>query len=119
MLCGVELGTQLGGRDETVLIVRAPRELGHEEADELRLTVARHLPNRDGAAVVLDMADVVLISSIGIAALLQTQELCEDREASMVIANMPAEQMGLLTMLRLDRKFTMFESVEDACAALG
>lgn len=119
MLWGVELGTQLGGRDETVLIVRAPRELGHEAADELRLTVARHLPNRDGAGVVLDMADVVLISSIGIAALLQTQELCEDREAAMVIANMPAEQMGLLEMLRLDRKFTMFDSVEDACAAIG
>ncbi len=101
-----------------MLVVRVPRDLNHEWADPLRLCVARNVPDRDGSGVVLDMADVEMISSIGIAALLQVQELCKDRQARLMLAGLPPAQSRLLTMLKLDRRFAQSASVEEAVVAL-
>lgn len=113
-----DLPIRLAGRDEHVLIVQVPRALNHETADPLRLCVARGLPNVDRAAAVLDMAGVEMISSIGIAALLQVLEVCKDRGAKALLAALPSSQVKFLTMLRLDRKFTVVESVDAAIAQL-
>lgn len=99
-------------------MVNVPRELNHESAEPLRSTVMRALPNRDRAAVVLDMCDVAMVSSIGIAALLQVQEFCRDRGAGMVLAAVPQRQAAFLKMLKLDRKFPCEPSIEQALARL-
>lgn len=105
---------QLRGVDGAVLVVRVPSELNHEWAEPLRGCVMRHLPNREGAGVVLDFADVKLISSIGIAALLQVQEHCRDHEAKLVLASVPARQLAFFKMLKLERKFGFAPSVDEA-----
>lgn len=108
----IDIHHQLAGPDGAALVVRVPRELSHDSAEPLRSTVMRHLPNREGAGLVLDMADVGLISSIGIAALLQVQEFCRDRRAPCILASLPARQIAFLRMLKLDRKFDLSPDVE-------
>lgn len=113
-----EIHHTLVGRDQSVLVVRLPRELNHETAEPLRTIVSRALPNHEGAGVVLDLADVALVTSIGIAALLQVQEFCRDRGAGLILAGLPARQLAFLRMLKLDRKFEVAATVEDAVARL-
>lgn len=110
---------QLGGRDGEVLIVTVPRDLGHEAADPLRETVVRHLPNRDGVGVVLDMSHVAMISSIGIASLLQIAEACKDRKATLILAAVPDRQLAFFKMLRLDRKFPFAPTIDEAVGLCG
>jgi anti-anti-sigma factor len=114
-----EIRHRLTGRDGSVLVVAVPRELNHESAEPLRAAVLRALPNRDGAAVVLDLSDVALVTSIGIAALLQVQEFCRDRAAGLILAHIPPRQLAFLKMLKLDRKFEVAATVEDAVGQLG
>lgn len=110
---------RLSGRDQAILIVEAPPELHHDCAEPLRATVTRHLPNRDDAALILDMSSVVLVSSIGVATLLQIHEFCHDRGAALIIAGAPTRHVNFLRMLKLDRKFEFADSVEDAMDRLN
>jgi anti-anti-sigma factor len=115
----MDIPHRLGGQDGEVLIVSVPGELTHDSADDLRQTVARRLPNRDGAGAVIDLTGVQLITSIGIAALLQVQEFCRDRDARVLLAGLSDRLRGFLRMLKLDRKFELADSVDDAIAALA
>lgn len=108
----------LTGRDGGVLLVTVPERVSHESAEGLVECVRRHLPARDDAGLVLDMGEVVLISSIGVAALLQVRELCVDRTAPVCLARLPAAQMAFMRMLKLDRKFEYAPTVDDAVACV-
>lgn len=110
---------RLVGNDGEVLVVEVPVTLGHETADGLIGEIARRLPDRAGAAVVLDFGAVRLVTSIGIAALLQIHEMCADRGAPLRLAAVPPEQRKLLRMLRLESRFEMDPDVDAAVAALG
>lgn len=114
-----DISHSLAGRDDAVLLVRVPAELNHESAEALRMCVVRSMPNRDGAGVVLDFEVVSLVSSIGIAALLQILEFCRDRGAGLVLASVPARQAGFLKMLKLDGKFEMAPTVDEAVARVS
>lgn len=107
------------GPDQSVLLIRVPRLLTHETVEPLRDTVALRLPKRDDAAVILDMAEVELISSIGIAAMLQVVEFCRDRGAPIRFASLPDRQRDFLRMLKIDTKFQLEPTVEDALAGLA
>lgn len=114
----MEIETELGGVDGEVLIVRAPRELSHETAEPLRGCVMGGLPDREGAGVVIDLSAVELITSIGIALLLEVQEFGLDRGATTVLAATPVRHLEFLRMLRLDRKFVMAATVEEGVMAV-
>jgi anti-anti-sigma regulatory factor len=108
--------------DYATLVIRAPATLTHETAEPLRACAERRLPNRDDAGLVLDMSDVRLITSIGIAALLQVQDHTRavTGDANRFrLAALPGEQLEFLTMLKLDAAFAHSETVDDATAALG
>ena len=64
-----------------------------------------------------EICAVSMISSIGIAALLQIAETCKDRQARLILAALSDRQLGFLKMLRLDRKFTAIANLDDAIAA--
>jgi anti-anti-sigma factor len=115
----IEISHKLGGPDQSLVLVRVPRELNHESAEPLRSAVMRALPNRDGAGVILDMEEVAMVSSIGVAALLQVQEFCRDRQAGLVLACVPQRQMAFLKMLKLDRKFAIESTMDAAVARLS
>lgn len=110
--------TRLDGRDQGVLIVRLPERLTHDNAGSVRLAVERGLPNRDGAGLVLDMGDVSLITSLGVATLLQIQEFCRDRGTPMRVAGLTPRLRSFFEMLGLEDNFDLSESVEDAVAVM-
>lgn len=113
-----DIAFEIVGDRAHLLIVAAPPQLAHETADPLRLTVARRLPDVDAAAVILDMTGVQMISSIGVAALLQLQEFCRDRRAGFVLANLPQRQQEFLTMLHLSDRFIQTRSQAQAIELL-
>jgi anti-anti-sigma factor len=112
------LAHHLAGRDAAILVVTLPPDLNHESAEPVRDLVHRHLPNREGAAVVIDFAAVEMVSSIGVAALLQIQEFCRDHDARLVLAALSRRQLDFFRMLTLDRKFALARSLGDAVAEL-
>lgn len=109
---------QLAGPDDSILVVYLPLALNHETADPLREDVRALLPNRDDAGLVLDCSGVSLITSIGIAALLQIEEHCRDRRAPMILAALTPPIQRMLEILKLGSKFRTNPSVEDAVATL-
>jgi len=96
---------EFGGLDGAILIVRVPPEVNHITADPLRETVLHALPARDDAGVVLDCADVSLITSIGVAALLQIKDHCQSVRAPMCLANVSGVLRTMLTLLKLRDHF--------------
>lgn len=115
----LDIQHHLAGADREVLVVRIPKELTHETAEPLRACIMRQLPNRDGAALILDCAEVTIISSIGIAALLQVQEFCLDRAVPALIAALHPRQEAFLRMLKLEQKFPLLPSVDAALVHLA
>lgn len=114
-----DLACQLDGPDGAILVVTMPVLLDHDSAETLLDAIHGKLPQRDDAAAVLDMTEIRMISSIGIAALLQVRELCQDRGAGLVLASVPEQQLEFLRLLRLDRTFEVVASVADAIARLN
>ena len=110
--------TYRGALDQ-VLVVAVAGPLDHEAAEPVRRAVEAGLPDRDDASVVLDLAAVDLLTSIGIAALLEVREFCADRGAPLRLAGLTGEPRRLLAMLRLEGKFTLDDAVDDAVAVLG
>lgn len=104
----------LTGPDQLVLVLQCPPFLDHASADELRAEAIRLLPDRDGAGLVLDMAGCNLVTSIGIAALLQIDEFCTDRAARFCLTNIEQPIDSLLNMLNLTQKFTIYTDREQA-----
>jgi anti-anti-sigma factor len=108
-----DIQTTLAGEAGAVLVVRLPEDLNHQTADRVRACVASRLPEHDEAGVVLDASSLTLITSIGVAALLQVQEIARERGCRMCLVHLGAEAHGFLAMLRLEDKFARFAS-EDA-----
>ena len=106
------------GQTGTILVVQLPGAVVDETAVPIREEVVRHLPNADGAAVVLDCRDVYLVNSIGITCLLQIQDHCRRLGAGLALAGVPASITAFLKQLKLDSRFTRYDSVDEAVAAL-
>lgn len=102
------------GPDDQVLVARAPRQLTEESTHEFRALIANHLPNRDDGGLVIDMAGVYLISSVGITCLLEIRERCADRRIALRLAGLVDSVQQMLEMLRLTEKFQIHPNVESA-----
>lgn len=112
------MSSQLSGETGLVLVVRLPSHLVDETATLIRDEVSHRLPNADGAALVLDCAEVTMINSIGITCLLQVQDHCRRMKAKMLLASVPGAIETFLRTVKLDKRFPAQPSVEDAVAAL-
>jgi anti-anti-sigma factor len=100
------------GDDGSIVLIACPHQLTHETADDLSRSAIEALSRLDGAGLILDFDGVTLISSIGIAALLEINEAAS--EGRMVLMGLPAAQARFLEMLRLDRKFRQATALEEA-----
>jgi anti-anti-sigma regulatory factor len=58
------------------------------------------------------------INSIGITCLLQIQDHCRRQGAALALAGVPASIAAFLKQLKLDSRFTRYESLDDAVAVL-
>lgn len=106
------------GQTGTILVVQLPGAVVDETAVPIREEVIRHLPNADGSGVVLDCRDVYLVNSIGITCLLQIQDHCRRQGAALALAGVPASITAFLKQLKLDSRFTLYPSVDEAVAAM-
>jgi anti-anti-sigma factor len=89
-----------------------------EQVPAIRDEVRARLPRRQDAALILDFAAVELINSIGITCLLQVEEDCRKQRAPMLFASVSPPIAQFLRQLKLDRKFKMAGSLDEALAAL-
>lgn len=108
----------LAGPDDAILVVTLPLALNHDTAEPLREDVRTLLPNRDDAGLILDCSGVSLITSIGIAALLQIDEQCRDHGAPMILAAVTAPIRRMLEILKLGGKFIITDDLDEAIAAI-
>lgn len=104
----------LAGPDQNILVFRLPERLNHVTAEAVTENACRKLPNRDDAGLVLDCTQVDLITSIGIASLLQISEHCHDLRAPLVLANLSETLRTMLAMLKLNGKFKIADDVDSA-----
>ncbi|MGD9691849.1 MAG: STAS domain-containing protein [Phycisphaerales bacterium] len=105
---------ELAGHDRQILVVHLPPAVNHITAEPLRQAIEQRLPVRDDAALVLDASEVSLITSVGIAMLLQVQELCDDRAARMLLASLAPPVRKMLALLKLDARFRSADSLDEA-----
>lgn len=110
----MDVTSNLAGSDNQILIIRLPSAVNHLTAEPIRAAVERLLPPRDDAGLVLDASDVSLITSVGIAMLLQLQELCDDRAQRMLLASLAPPVVRMLELLRLDARFQTATDAEHA-----
>lgn len=108
-----DIDTSLTGEAGAVLLVHLPEDLNHLTADKVRACVEARLPEHDEAGIVLDASSLTLITSIGVAALLQIQEIARERGCRMCLVRVGAEAMEFLAMLRLEDKFTRFDDEDE------
>lgn len=111
-----EIDTTLIGPADTILLVSVPQDLDHMAAEPLRARIEARLPEHDEAGVILDMSSVVLITSIGIAALLQIEDFARSRGVPLCLVAVGAEPMHFLEMLRLEARFPRRADIEQGIA---
>lgn len=108
----MDVRTEPAGDDGQILVVHLPTAVNHLTAEAIREAVERGLPKRDDAGLIFDASEVSLITSVGIAMLLQLQEACDDREAPMLLASLASPVRRMLELLRLDARFRVVADVE-------
>lgn len=118
MPSGQDIEVERRGDAGGMLVVKCPSELTHEWAEPLVERVTAALPP-DAYALILDCDDVVMLSSVGIAALLELDELCRDRTVAMRIAGLTGMPRQLLTMLKLEHRFTCDPTIDESVHQLG
>lgn len=101
----------MAGEAGAVLVVALPQDLNHITSDMVRSCVEARLPEHDEAGVVLDASLLSLITSIGVAALLQIEELTRLRKVPLCITGLQGEGLKFLRMLCLDDRFPRQETV--------
>jgi len=69
--------------------------------------------------VVVDMSGVSYIDSSGVASLVEAFQVSKKKGSIFVLANVSPAALRVFSLARLDKVFTIHESVEDAAAALG
>ena len=109
----------MAGPGGAVLVVRVPVELSIATAESVRSCVERRLPNRHDGGVVLDLADTELITSVGVTALLQIEELAAAAGVSLRLAGLGGAARRVLVMLALADRFMQSPDAEDAVASIA
>lgn len=110
--------TRRAGSADQILVFELPEQLVDDTIEPVQTAVRAALPQSDGAALVLDAANLALLNSLGITALLQIQDLCRTRQAGMAIAALPQSTRTLLSQLRLDKRFDLYGTVDEAVVSL-
>ncbi len=69
--------------------------------------------------VIVDMSQVNYIDSSGVASLVEAFQVSRKKGSSFALAHVSTAAMRVLSLARLDKVFTIFDSIEDALAANG
>lgn len=100
-------------------VIRVPSKLSHESAEALRRTAEQRFAHHDVEILVLDLALVEVVTSIGVTSLLEIKQLADDNEATLVLAGLPERHRDFFQLLRVDQLFQFAPSVESAIEESG
>ncbi|WP_404380199.1 STAS domain-containing protein [Caenispirillum salinarum] len=73
---------------------------------------------RDRRPVIVDLSQVTYIDSSGIASLVEAYQTARKQDSTLVLAAVAPAALRVMQLARLDRVFTIRDSVDDALAAL-
>lgn len=114
----VPLASHLVGEDSQLLVVALPNRVAEEHVSAIRSEVSNRTPQMSGCGVILDFTAVELINSMGITCLLNIDDECRRRKAGLVLAGVSPLIRTFFARLKLDKRFRMADSIDDAIAAL-
>ena len=92
------------------MVVHAPQDMGREQADRLE----NFLHTVERIQIVLDIDDVEQIDSVGLTALVNSQENLRALGGDLKISTDSAVNRKILEITRLDQQLEVFDSVIDA-----
>lgn len=93
-----------------VVVVHTPEELGRDQAEDFQQFVAT-LPQ---PRIVVDLDNTETLDSLGLTALLDTQEQLMSAGGNLKVATSNVHNRKILEITRLDRQLEVFQSVIDA-----
>ena len=103
-----------------VTVLTVAGDVDMVSAPRLRAELVRLCSEQVGTPrIVLDLVGVDLLDTTGIAAILEGVKRCSLRDGSLVLARAESQVMRELELTRLSDALRVFDSVDDACAALG
>lgn len=100
-----------------VKVVRVTGELNGMNSDELSSEIMTLLENR-GARLVIDMAGVKFINSMGLSELVTLTAQANAHESKIVLASPSLFVSGVLETTKLDRFFDIYPNIDAAVAKL-
>ncbi len=103
----MQLATEIFG---DVIVVHSPEELGRDQADSFREFVTK----LDRKNVVLDLDNTESIDSVGLDALIKSQDMLREAAGDLSVATTNYVNQKILEITRLDQRIEVFESVIDA-----
>ncbi len=69
--------------------------------------------------VLVDLADVTMITSVGLGALITLHKACKEAKGKLVLLNLKPDILNILKLSRLDKLFTIVESEPKALKAFA
>lgn len=72
---------------------------------------------RDKIPLIVDLSQVTYIDSSGIASLVEAYQIARKQDTALVLAAVSPAALRVMQLARLDRVFTIRDSVDDALAA--
>lgn len=97
-------------------VVRLQGEVDLECSPRVRRALLDAL--RDRRPVVVDLSQVAYIDSSGIASLVEAYQTARKQDTPLVLAAVSPAALRVMKLARLDRVFTIRDSLDDALAAL-
>lgn len=103
--------------ENSVVVFELDGEIDLETSPQLRQALLQYV--NQGKAVVVGMADVAYIDSSGIASLVEAYQTGRRNSTGFGLAAVSDSALRVLQLARLDKVFTIFESIDAAVADLG
>jgi anti-anti-sigma factor len=104
-------------RGETVDVIRLRGELDNYTARDFFDCIEGEI-NRERFRIVVDCSKLSFISSVGLATLLRIHTRMTKRGGNVKLAAVPSAIAMTLQIVRLDRIFALYQSVEEATSAM-
>ena len=104
--------------EEVLLTVLRNEQLGEEQATVMQEEVTAAAAATTGLSVVLDMSSVAMIPSLAIGALIGLLRRLQANQRRFILVGLQPGVRQVLTICRLDKLFEIYETLDDALAAI-
>lgn len=104
----------------SALLLKPAGRIDHATAESFRKALQPYLDQTKlGDAIVLDLADIEYISSVGFQVLLGAQRKAKSQQFSLAVAALSPAVKGIFEMANFAKAIRCFDSVRDAVAEIA